>query len=404
MMKLKDIKIGARLTGGFCIFMAVTVILCFVGAMNLPTLGKEPAAVSTPNVWLLLSIIAVVWIAAGIAFSFLLSRSFTGPIGRLNRLHHMLANGDLTVDVRVNRKDELGKDMVEIKQLIERWRGLIGNVKSVAADISVSGSRLSSSAEQMSRGFNSQTERTSQVAASTEEMSQTIVDIARNTGKIAESASKTAKVARAGQEIVINSVEEVKKIAETVTETSAFVKTLGDRSSQIGEIVNVINEIADQTNLLALNAAIEAARAGEAGRGFAVVADEVRKLAERTANATSEIGSMIHAIQEGVKSAMNAMEVATEKVETGVELSTQGGSSLNDIVESVNELQLMVQQIASATEEMSATSEEINKDIEQIATVSRETSANSAQTTQAAGDLAKLSVVLEQAVSGFKLP
>ena len=196
----------------------------------------------------------------------------------------------------------------------------------------------------------------------------------------------------------------MKKIAETVDETSAFVKTLGDRSSQIGEIVNVINEIADQTNLLALNAAIEAARAGEAGRGFAVVADEVRKLAERTANATSEIGSMIGAIQEGVKSAINAMEIATKKVETGVALSMQGGNSLNDIVECVNELQLMVEQIASSTEQMSATSEEINSDIEQIASVSKETSASSEQTAQAAGELANLSVVLEQAVSGFKLP
>jgi methyl-accepting chemotaxis protein len=404
MMRLKDIKIGTRLIGGFCFFMLITIIVCVVGVMSLRAFEKGIASDLNMNTWLLLSIIAVIWIATGVAISLLLTGSITGPIKRLNQLHHLLGNGDLTVNLTVNRKDELGKDMVEMKGLIERWREIIGNVKSVATNISSAGSQLSASAEQMSHGSNTQMERTSQVATSSEEMSQTIMDIARNTGNIAESASKTAKVAKDGQEIVISSVEEVKKIAATVDETSAFVKTLGDRSNQIGEIVNVINEIADQTNLLALNAAIEAARAGEAGRGFAVVADEVRKLAERTANATSEIGSMIRAIQEGVKSAINAMEIATKKVETGVELSTQGGKSLNDIVECVNELQLMVQQIASATEQMSATSEEINKDIEQIAIVSKETSASSGQTAQAAGELAKLSVVLEQAVSGFKLP
>jgi methyl-accepting chemotaxis protein len=403
-MKLKNIKIGTRLTGGFCIFILITLILCVLGIMSLRPIEKEVASGSSMNMGLFLSIIAAIWIAAGIAISLILTKSITGPISRLNLVHHLLANGDLTLNINVNRKDELGKDMVEIKGLIERWRELIGNVKSVATNISSAGSQLSASAEQMSHGSNAQMERTAQVATSSEEMSQTIMDIARNTGNIAESASRTVKVAKSGQEIVISSVEEVKKIAETVDETSAFVKTLGDRSNQIGEIVNVINEIADQTNLLALNAAIEAARAGEAGRGFAVVADEVRKLAERTANATSEIGSMIRAIQEGVKSAINAMEIATKKVETGVELSTQGGKSLNDIVECVNELQLMVQQIASATEQMSATSEEINKDIEQIAIVSKETSASSGQTAQAAGELAKLSIVLEQAVSGFKLP
>ena len=403
-MKLKNIKIGTRLTGGFCIFMLITIILCILGVMSLRAIEKGIASDSSMNTWLLLSIIVAIWIATGITISLLLTGSITGPIGRLNTVHHLLANGDLTVNIKINRKDELGKDMVEIKGLVERWRELIGNVKSVAANISSAGNQLSVSAEQMSHGSNTQTERTSQVATASEEMSQTIVEIARNTGKIAESASRTVKVAKSGQEIVVSSVEEVKKIAVTVDETSAFVKTLGDRSSQIGEIVNVINEIADQTNLLALNAAIEAARAGEAGRGFAVVADEVRKLAERTANATSEIGSMIGAIQEGVKSAINAMEIATRKVETGVALSTQGGNSLNDIVECVNELQLMVEQIASSTEQMSATSEEINKDIEQIAAVSKETSASSGQTAQAAGELAKLSVVLEHAVSGFKLP
>jgi methyl-accepting chemotaxis protein len=219
MTKLKNIKIGTRLTGGFCIYILITIILCVLGIMSLRTIDKELMSDSSVNTWLILSMIAAMWIATGVAISLLLSGSITGPISRLNAVHHLLANGDLTINIRVNREDELGKDMVEIKGLIERWRDLIGNVKSVAATISSAGSQLSTSAEQMSHGSNTQTERTSQVAASSEEMSQTIMEIARNTGKIAESASKTVKVAKSGQEIVVGSVEEVKKIAETVDET-----------------------------------------------------------------------------------------------------------------------------------------------------------------------------------------
>jgi len=195
----------------------------------------------------------------------------------------------------------------------------------------------------------------------------------------------------------------VKEIAQTVDESAAFVKTLGERSHQIGEIITVINDIADQTNLLALNAAIEAARAGEQGRGFAVVADEVRKLAERTANATSEIGSMISAIQEGVSQAVGSMESATRKVETGVELSNSAGQSLRLIVQSVEQLQLMVQQIASATEEMSATSEQITRDIEQIASVSQGVAVSSRQTAKASSEMAQLSETFELLVGEFTL-
>jgi len=182
-----------------------------------------------------------------------------------------------------------------------------------------------------------------------------------------------------------------------------FVRSLGERSKHIGEIVNVINDIADQTNLLALNAAIETARAGEQGRGFAVVADEVRKLAERTAHATSEIGNMIKAIQSEVNNAVDSIETATKKVNVGVELSAHAGGSLKRIVEKVDELQLMVQQIAPATEEMSATSDSINRDIEQIASISKETSMSSEQTTQAAGELSRLLVSLQKIVGEFKL-
>ncbi len=178
---------------------------------------------------------------------------------------------------------------------------------------------------------------------------------------------------------------------------------LGDRSKQIGEIVSVIKDIADQTNLLALNAAIEAARAGEQGRGFAVVADEVRKLAEKTAHSTSEIGGMINAIQAETEKAVVSMGEGTKKVKVGVELANQAGEGLHKIVDSVNGLQTMVQQIASATEEMSTVSEQISGDIEVIAAVSKETSAGSCQIGQESANLSKMATELRTDVSRFRV-
>jgi methyl-accepting chemotaxis protein len=234
-------------------------------------------------------------------------------------------------------------------------------------------------------------------------MSKTVVDIAKNASSMANSATGTTKIAREGESIVSRSVEEVKAIADTVNESSRLMASLGERSKQIGDIIDVIKDIADQTNLLALNAAIEAARAGEQGRGFAVVADEVRKLAERTSQATTEIGSMIGAIQHEVEKAVRNMSDGTKQVAVGVEFAAKAGDALHNIVSSVQGLQAIVQQIASATEEMSSTSEQISSDIETIASVSRETSSSSEQIARSASDLAELSSTLQRLVGRFKV-
>jgi methyl-accepting chemotaxis protein len=189
----------------------------------------------------------------------------------------------------------------------------------------------------------------------------------------------------------------------TVEKSSEFVRDLGNQSEKIGEIINVINDIADQTNLLALNAAIEAARAGEAGRGFAVVADEVKKLAERTAQSTQEIGTMVNSIRTGVDRAVGAMGEASQKVKAGVELSSNAGSALSEIVGSASSLQSMVQQIAAAIEEMNSTTDEIAKDIEQVSAVTKESSNAAGQVTQSAVELSGLSVKLEGMVKEFRL-
>jgi methyl-accepting chemotaxis protein len=248
-----------------------------------------------------------------------------------------------------------------------------------------------------------QSNRSTQIATSAEEMSQTVVDIAKNAANIATSSTDTATIAHQGAQVVEKSVVETRAIADTVTASTAVMKTLGERSQAIGEIVAVINDIADQTNLLALNAAIEAARAGEQGRGFAVVADEVRKLAERTAKATAEISDMIRSIQSEVDNAVRAMESTNEKVDVGLKYSIEAGEQLEKIVQSVSGLQSMVQQIASATEEMSATSEMISGDIQGVANGAREVSGGSDQIGQASSELARLSGQLKLIVDHFKV-
>ncbi len=373
-----------------------------IGAMGV-ALPKSDYFATFNRIILVIGIIAVCLIVAINFLLFGFIRKIMNPLRQLIPVANSLAEGDLSIRIETQRNDEIGQLLSAMKNMIEKWRSVVADVQQASDNVASSGQKLNENAGQMLTLSTEQEQRSSQVATAAEEMSQTIMDIAQNVNNIAGAAQVTLAVAKDGQGIVDKSVTEVKEIAETVDASSEFVRSLGDRSRQIGEIVDVIGDIADQTNLLALNAAIEAARAGEQGRGFAVVADEVRKLAERTANATSEISAMIKTIQEEVFKAVDSMENASGKVTVGVELSAHAGEALKNIVEKADELQLMVQQIASATEEMSTTSEEITKDIGQIASASRETSESSSHTTQAAAELSRLSINLQKTVGEFKL-
>jgi methyl-accepting chemotaxis protein len=284
-----------------------------------------------------------------------------------------------------------------------KLRENIHRVSETSNLLAMTSEELSDAARRITGNINEQESRANQIATASAEMSQTVIDVAKNASNIAESATETARIAKDGSLIVNDTVSKVRQISETVAASAQLMSSLGIRSMQIGEIINVIKDIADQTNLLALNAAIEAARAGEQGRGFAVVADEVRKLAERTTKATAEIGDMINAVRDETKRAVSAMEVGSEEVEKGVALATRAGEALGKIVESVNGLQALVQQIATATEEMSAVSETISQDIERIANASKETNDSAAKMTDTSLTQAKLSLDLKDAIMGFKL-
>lgn len=342
-----------------------------------------------------------------IAFStIVLTKGISSPIAKCTSIAEGMAEGDLSKKLDIEQgsvsKDEIGKLLIATNIMSDRLKAMLLELKSTSDTLASASQQLSASSEQMSKGVAEQSGRASQIATSSTEMSQTVIDIAKNTSSIASSAVETAKIAKTGEEIVAKAVHEVKAIAQTVSESAELMTSLGDKSKQIGDIVNVIKDIADQTNLLALNAAIEAARAGEQGRGFAVVADEVRKLAEKTSKATSDIASMINAIQGEVQKAVNSMNEGTKRVEIGVEYSSNAGKALKDIVRSVDNLQSMVQQIASATEEMSSVAEQISSDIETIAIVSKETSTGSDQIAESSSDLARLATKLSDLVRQFK--
>ncbi|KJU85731.1 methyl-accepting chemotaxis sensory transducer [Candidatus Magnetobacterium bavaricum] len=325
------------------------------------------------------------------------------PLVDLARDLELIASGDLKIRFSYDARDEVGRLSQGLNHMVTSLKDIITEVKDAADAMSDASTNLKSSSGKMANDVVNQAERTTQVATSIEEMSQTVSEIARSISDIATSASNTVEIARKGSKVVEQTVNEVKKIDETVRESASLVESLGNRSNQIGDIVKVIKDIADQTNLLALNAAIEAARAGEQGRGFAVVADEVRKLAEKTSKATTEISTMITTMQGETGMVITSMHGNLQRVNDGVSYSTQAGKSLEDILSSVTKLQELLANIASASDEMNAVADNVTKDIETIAMSSRDTTVCTDVVSQASSHLVTLSKRLREIVSKFSV-
>ncbi len=367
---------------------------------------SEEAKKSASTVSIIFILLGIITLCIGVFFSVFTTRSIAIPIMRCSSHIDMMAKGDFSIPVSIHaikRQDEMGIFARSMDAMNKNLGRTLKEVMSSASSVASASMQLSASAENLSKGAMDQVERATQVATASTQMNQASDDIAKNSNKVTESAGGAVSVAREGQGVVDKAIHEVNIIAETVKTASEFVKELGTQSAKIGDIITVIEEIADQTNLLALNAAIEAARAGEQGRGFAVVADEVKKLAERTSASTAEIADMIRAISRGVTMTVESMDKAKSNVATGVEYSSQAQTALQDIIQSADDLYGGVHQIATAIEEMSATTDEITRDINQISDVTAENLSSSEEISGAAVGLSKLASSLERAVQSFKV-
>ena len=355
----------------------------------------------------ILRIAAIASIAIGlllsIALGLIITRSVNTGVRELARTAKQLADGDLTARVNWDSTDELGDVGRAFNQMAQEFSSLISQVRQSADQVTNAAALQASTAEKVSAISGNQTKQAGIAASSIENLNTAVKAIVEKTKDVLSSANNASSMAGQGQQVVNKAVLGIQQIATTVSESAQLMSALGQRSDQIGQIVKVIKDIAEQTNLLALNAAIEAARAGEQGRGFAVVADEVRKLAERTATATSEISAMITAIQTETRHAVSTMEKGSSQVNEGVDLANQAGQSLQNINSSVKLVVDMIKQISEATRSQSETTNEITKRVERIADMATENTASVDETTQASHDLQKLSLHLQQLVSHFKL-
>jgi methyl-accepting chemotaxis protein len=310
--------------------------------------------------------------------------------------------GDLTQRLKVTSQDELGELATYFNKFVSNIEKIIASVKSSAGNVDTTTSRLKSTADILSKVANQGIEQTTQAASAANQMESAISETSKNAGMAADSAKRSSEFAIQGNRVVEATVTSMQNIANRVDTTAGTVEALGKSSDQISEIVSVIKEIASQTNLLALNAAIEAARAGEQGRGFAVVADEVRKLAERTTNATGEIAEMIEKIQIDTKNSVDAMRQGRAEVESGVQQAEDAKKSLTQIVSASEQCLNWVQMIANATGEQSKAISHISSTMNKITGLSDSSQDESAKINTIAHEMTTMANSLNSSVSLFK--
>lgn len=312
------------------------------------------------------------------------------------------AQGDMTVSLNIeNSGDDIGKLFHGFNVAAGNLRELLSNVTEVAKMAAGASSEISSTTEELAAGAQEQSAQTADVAAAVEEMTKTILATASNASNVSASTKDVNEQAQIGVKKVEENKKGIARIIDSADKTGRIIASLAGKTDQIGEIAQVIDDIANQTNLLALNAAIEAARAGEQGRGFAVVADEVRKLAERTTKATKEIAETISAIQKEAKEADSSMVEARSAVEVGSRLTSEVEEALRAILDNMKNLTLEIEQVAAASEEQSTTAEQISKNIEMINSVTNETSKGITQIAKSSEELQRIIENLNNQVSSF---
>ncbi len=350
-----------------------------------------------------LGIAAVLAMIFGILAAWVITRQIVGPLKETLVVVDRVASGDLSQNLSIDRRDELGQLQQSMQRMTVNLRGLIGGISDGVTQIASAAEELSAVTEQTSAGVNAQKVETDQVATAMNEMAATVQEVARNAEEASEAALVADQQAREGDTVVNEAIAQIERLAAEVVNSSDAMSHLKQESDKIGGVLDVIKSVAQQTNLLALNAAIEAARAGEAGRGFAVVADEVRSLAQRTQQSTEEIETLIAALQSGTQKVTSVMDNSRSLTDSSVALTRKAGTSLANITRTVSTIQSMNQQIAAAAEQQSAVAEEINRSVINVRDISEQTSAASEETASSSVELARLGTHLQNLVGKFRV-
>ena len=326
-----------------------------------------------------------------------LQRSITDLLNTISQV----ARGDLSIRGKVTN-DALGNVVDSVNFMLDNFTKVLERVRKAAVDVSTSANQILGAADEMSAGATQQDQEITNTSSAVEELTVSMKQVSNNAEASAEAARRALDAAEQGNRAVRDTLEGMQRIRASVQASAKKIKSLGDRSLEISEIINVINDITEQTNLLALNAAIEAARAGEAGRGFAVVADEVRKLAEHSRSATKDIAALIKAIQAETNEAVVVMEEGTREVEVGAGLADQAGKALEAISSVVRQSAELVQEISLASKQQVRGTEGVANAMQIISGITRQTTQGARQTAATVGDMVKLAEQLNEALGQFR--
>ncbi|MFB2727136.1 methyl-accepting chemotaxis protein [Shewanella mangrovisoli] len=350
--------------------------------------------ITLAGIAMLISIVIGLWV----------NRSVMNPIRDIvENLKTIRQDSDLTVKFKTFNNDELGQISTSLTQVIEHLRGILHSIAEAANTVNSSATELSSFTQATNKRMQQQQAETEQTATAMNEMTATVAEVAQSAAAAADSAKDADSYAANGNHIVMQSITSMSQLSEQIQKTAQVIGFLSNESQNIGRVLDVIKSIAEQTNLLALNAAIEAARAGEQGRGFAVVADEVRTLAQRTQKSTQEIEAMIATLQQGVKEAVNAMEVGINQVDDANDKANQAGQALKEIVASVDNITELNTHIATAAEEQSSVAESINRSIIAISDIAEHSTNSALELSESVLNLTKLANSMRNQVSAFRL-
>ncbi|WP_313277995.1 HAMP domain-containing methyl-accepting chemotaxis protein [Stutzerimonas balearica] len=365
-------------------------------------LATETMRSQRSNVYLLLALIGGLAIVIGALAALTITRMIVGPLRDTVAQAERVAAGDLSHSQASARRDEVGQLQNAMHRMNESLRNLIGRIGGGVSQIAAAAEQLSAVTAQTSAGVQTQREETDQVATAMNEMAATVQEVARNAEQASLAARQADQQARQGDRVVRDAIGQIGTLSSEVEHSAQAIEALNEQSGRIGSVLEVIRAVAEQTNLLALNAAIEAARAGEQGRGFAVVADEVRALARRTHDSTEEIEGLIGSLQQVAGQAVEQMQTSRDLTQRTVALANEAGTALGRITDSVSTIEQMNQQIAAAAEQQSSVAENISESVTRVRDIGEQSASGSEQTASASAELARLGIELQELVRQFR--